>query len=172
MTRNDKNKIIDDLVNKINNNNHFYLTNISDLNAEESSNLRRNCFKQNIELIVVKNTLLKQALEKADTEFDELYDTLKGSTSIMFAETGNVPGRLIKEFRKKHDRPVLKAAYVEESFYFGDDQVDVLSNIKSKEELIGDIIMLLQSPAKNVISALKSGGNSIAGILQTLSEKE
>jgi len=172
MTRNDKNKVIEDLVGKINNYNHFYLTDISNLNAEDTSKLRRKCFEKEIELVVVKNTLLKKALEQSETNYGELYDSLKGSTSIMFTETGNVPGKLIKEFRKTSDRPVLKAAYVEESFYFGDDQVDLLSSIKSKEELIGDIILLLQSPVKNVISSLQSGGNTLTGILKTLSEKE
>lgn len=172
MTRNDKNKVIENLVGKINNCNHFYLADISNLNAEKTSKLRRKCFENEIELVVVKNTLLKKALEQSETNYKELYDSLKGSTSIMFTETGNVPGKLIKEFRKTSDRPVLKAAYVEESFYFGDDQVDLLSSIKSKEELIGDIILLLQSPVKNVISSLQSGGNTLTGILKTLSEKE
>ncbi len=172
MTRNDKNKVIEDLVGKINEYSHFYLADISELNAEDTSILRRKCFEKNIELVVVKNTLLKKALEQSETNFDELYDSLKGSTSIIFTEMGNAPGKLIKEFRKTHDRPVLKAAYVEETFYFGDNQVDVLSSIKSKDELIGDIIILLQSPVKNVISSLQSGGNILTGILKTLSEKE
>lgn len=171
MTRNDKNKVIENLVGKFNNYSHFYLTDISNLNAEDTSKLRRKCFEKEIELVVVKNTLLKKALEQSETNYNELYDTLKGSTSIMFTETSNVPGKLIKEFRIKSDRPVLKAAYAEESFYFGDDQIDLLSSIKSKEELIGDIILLLQSPVNNVVSSLQSGGNTLTGILKTLSEK-
>lgn len=172
MTRDDKNKVIEDLVGKINEYNHFYLTDISELNAEDSSKLRRKCFEKDIELVVVKNTLLKKAFEKSEKDFNEMFDTLKGSTSVMFTETSNVPGKLIKEFRKTHERPILKAAFVEESFYFGDNQVDILSTLKSKDELIGDIILLLQSPVKNVISSLQSGGSTLTGILKTLSEKE
>lgn len=172
MTRNDKNKIIENLVGKINNYSHFYLADISYLNAEETSKLRRKCFEKEIELVVVKNSLLRIALEQSETNYIELYDSLKGSTSIMFTETGNVPGKLIKEFRKTSDRPVLKAAYVEKAFYFGDEQIDLLSSIKSKEELIGDIILLLLSTVKNVISSLQSGGNTLTGILKTLSEKK
>jgi large subunit ribosomal protein L10 len=172
MTRDEKIKVIDNLAQKINDAKHFYLTDISELNAEDTSNLRRKCFEKEIQLIVVKNTLLKKALEKSEKEYDELYDVLKDSTSIMFSEIGNTPAKLIKDFRKILDRPVLKAALVEESIYIGDDQLDILSKIKSKEELIGDLIVLLQSPAKNVISALQSGGNTLTGVLKTLSEKE
>ena len=172
MTRDEKIKVIDNLAQKINDAKHFYLTDISELNAEDTSNLRRKCFEKEIQLIVVKNTLLKKALEKSEKEYNELFDVLKNSTSVMFSETGNSPAKLIKEFRKVLDRPVLKAAFVEESFYIGDDQLDVLSKLKSKDELLGDLIVLLQSPAKNVISALQSGGSNLTGILKTLSEKE
>ena len=172
MNREDKNSIIDDLSQRIENSKHFYLADISELNAEDTSNLRRKCFEKDINLIVVKNTLLKKALEKSNGEFNDLYDILKDSTSIMFTETGNIPAKLIKEFRKVHGKPVLKAAFVEESIYIGDDQLELLTNIKSKEELIGDIVTLLQSPAKNVISALQSGGSTLAGIIKTLQEKE
>lgn len=172
MTRDDKIKVIDDLAQKINDSKHFYLADISSLNAEDTSNLRRKCFEKDIQLIVVKNTLLKKALENSEKEYNELLDVLKNSTSIMLTEIGNSPARLIKDFRKKLDRPVLKAAFVEESVYIGDDQLDTLSKIKSKEELIGDLIVLLQSPARNVISALQSGGGTLAGIIKTLSEKE
>jgi large subunit ribosomal protein L10 len=152
--------------------NHFYLTDISDLNATDTSDLRRKCFEKNIELVVVKNTLLQKALEHAGEErYAELFTTLKGSTSVMFTETGNVPGKLIKEFRKKHKKPILKGAFVEESIYIGDNQIDALANIKSKEELIGDIILILQSPMKNVISSLNSGKHILAGLVKTLSEK-
>jgi len=171
MTRNDKTRVIDELLAKINKYNHFYLTDISNLNAEDTSNLRRKCFTNDIELIVVKNTLLKKALEQSEVDFNDMYDALKGSTSVMFTDVSNVPGKLIKEYRKNHDRPVLKAAFVEESFYFGDNQLDALANIKSKEELIGDILLLLQSPVKNVVSSLQSGGGKLTGILKTLSEK-
>ncbi len=172
MKREEKNVIIQGLTEKINKYDHFYLTDISDLDAGETSNLRRKCFDKNINLVVVKNTLLRKALEQSEKKFEDLYDTLKDSTSVMFSENANSPAKLIKEFRKKHDRPVLKAAFVEESFYFGDDQVDTLSKLKSREELIGDVVMMLQSPAMNVISALQSGGGKIAGIVKTLSEKE
>ena len=171
MRKEDKNIIINELTEQIKNNKHFYLTDISTLDATDTSSLRRKCFEQNIKLRVVKNTLLKKALEKSEGEFDGLYDALKESTSIMFTEVGNLPARLIKEFRKTKDRPVLKAAYVEECLYVGENQLEALVNLKSKEELIGDIILLLQSPMKNVVSSLQSGGQKITGILKTLSEK-
>ena len=164
MKKEDKNIIIEELTEQI--------KDTSELNAADTSNLRRKCFEKNIKLRVVKNTLLKKALEKSEGVYDELYDVLKESTSIMFTEVGNVPARLIKEFRKTKDKPVLKAAYVEECMYIGDDQLETLVNLKSKEELIGDIIALLQSPMKNVVSSLQSGGQTISGILKTLSEKE
>jgi large subunit ribosomal protein L10 len=172
MKREEKNQIISDLAQKISESNHFYLADISELNAEDTSILRRKCFEKDIKLIVVKNTLLKKAFEQIDGDFQELYGVLENATSIMFSATGNLPAKLIKEFRKKHEKPVLKAAFVEESVYVGDNQLEALANIKSKEELIGDIIMLLQSPAKNVLSALQSGENKLAGIIKTLSEKE
>jgi large subunit ribosomal protein L10 len=172
MTRDEKTQVVDNLAQTISESKHFYLADISELNAEDTSNLRRKCFEKDIKLVVVKNTLLKKALEKLDGEYNELYEVLKNSTSVMFTETGNAPAKLIKEFRKNHDRPILKAAFVEESFYIGDDQIDMLSSLKSKEELIGDIVALLQSPAKNVLSALQSGGGTLAGIIKTLSEKE
>jgi len=172
MRREEKNSIIDGLKEQINNASHFYLTDISSLNAADTSNLRRKCFESAVELVVVKNTLLKKALEQSEGNFEELYDILKDSTSIMFCETGNVPAKLIKDFRKSHDRPVLKAAFVEESIYLGDEQLDMLSSLKSKEELIGDVLALLQSPMTNLLSALQSGGGNLAGVLKTLAEKE
>ncbi len=172
MNRDEKNRIIDNLTDSISQAKHFYLADISDLNAETTSKLRRACFDKEITLVVVKNTLLQKALEKFDGKFEGLYGALKESTSIMFTERNNIPAKLIKEFRKTSPKPVLKAAYVEESIYIGDDQLDALSGIKSKEELIGDIVLLLQSPARNVLSALQSGGNKLAGIVKTLSEKE
>jgi len=171
MTREEKSKVIDDLTTQLTEGGIIYLADISGLNAQITSNLRRACFKANIKLEVVKNTLLSKAMEKSDKEFGELPETLKGNTSIMISETGNAPAKVIKEFRKKSDRPILKGAYIEEAIYVGDDQLDSLVNIKSKEELIGDIIGLLQSPAKNVISALQSGGNILSGIVKTLSER-
>ena len=172
MTTEDKAIVIDELTGKLAENNVIYLADISGLNATDTSNLRRACFKANIKLAVVKNTLLSKAMEKSDKDFGDLPSILKGNTSIMIAEVSNAPAKVIKEFRKKSDRPVLKGAFVEESIYVGDDQLDALVNIKSKEEVIGDVIGLLQSPAKNVVSALKSGGGKLAGILKTLSEKE
>ena len=171
MTREEKSQVIETLTNKLAKNSIIYLADISGLNALETSNLRRACFKANINLAVVKNTLLEKAMEKSDKDFGELPDTLKGNTSIMISETGNAPAKVIKEFRKGSDRPLLKGAYIEAAIYVGDDQLNTLVNIKSKEELIGDIITILQSPAKNVISALQSGGNKLSGILTTLSEK-
>ncbi|GAB7086646.1 50S ribosomal protein L10 [Marinifilum fragile] len=172
MKKEQKIQIIDSLTEEINASNHFYLTDISGMNAEGTSALRRACFEKDIKLVVVKNTLLKIALEKAEGEFEELDNVLKGSTSLMLAETGNLPAKLIKEFRKGHDKPILKAAYVEESLYIGDNELDALATIKSKEELVGDIVALLQSPIKNVISSLESGKNILAGVVKTLSEKE
>lgn len=172
MNREDKNKIIDNLTDSISHAKHFYLTDISHLDAETTSKLRRACFEKEINLVVVKNTLLKKALEKFDGKFEDLYEVLDNSTSIIFAEINSIPAKLIREFRKTGPKPVLKAAFVEESIYIGDDQLEALSSIKSKEELIGDLILLLQSPASNVLSALQSGGNKLAGIIQTISEKE
>ena len=172
MRREEKDVIIEDLAQRLNDAKHFYLTDISELNAEETSKLRRKCFEREIGLLVVKNTLLRKAMEKSEGDFNDLYDVLKDSTSIMFSETGNTPAKLIKEFRKTMEKPVLKAAFVEESIYIGDDQLDALSNIKSKDELLGDLAMLLQSPARNLVSALASGGSQLAGALKTLSEKE
>ncbi len=172
MKREDKNVIIQELTDKLNRYDHFYLTDISDLNAADTSLLRRKCFDKSINLVVVKNTLLRKALEQSEKNFEDLYDVLKDSTSIMFSENGNVPARLIKEFRKKYERPLLKAAFVEQGFYFGDEQVESLSQLKTREELIGDIVLILQSPAKNIISSLKSGGGKLAGIVKTLSDKE
>lgn len=171
MTREEKSEVIENLTSQLTDNSIIYLADISGLDALTTSNLRRACFKANVKLAVVKNTLLAKAMEKSDKDFGDLPSTLKGNTSIMFSETGNAPAKVIKEFRKKADKPVLKGAFVEEAIYIGDDQIDALVNIKSKEELIGDIITILQSPAKNVISALQSGGSKLSGILKTLSEK-
>jgi large subunit ribosomal protein L10 len=171
MTREEKSQIIDNLTGRLTDNHIIYLADISGLNASETSNLRRACFKANVDLAVVKNTLLSKAMEKSEKDFGELPNTLKGNTSLMISDIGNAPAKVIKAFRKGSDKPILKGAYVEESVYVGDDQLDTLVSIKSKEELIGDIITILQSPAKNVISALQSGGGKLSGILKTLSEK-
>ena len=171
MRREEKNEIINSLTESISQFSHFYLTDIAQLNATDTSSLRRKCFEREIKLIVVKNTLLRKALEQSGKNVEELYDVLKGSTSVMFSNTGNAPAKLIKEFRRKNDKPLLKGAYVEECIYVGDNMLDSLVTLKSRDELIGDIILLLQSPAKNVISALQSGGNTLHGVLETLSKK-
>ncbi len=172
MRREEKNAIINSLAERLKEYSHFYLTDTAELNAAVTSDLRKKCFENDIKLVVVKNTLLKRAFEQSGINFEELYPVLKGTTSIMFANTGNSPAKLIREFRKQHDKPVLKGAYVQESIYLGDNMLDALVAIKTKKELIGDVILLLQSPAKNVISALQSGGNKIHGVLETLSKRE
>lgn len=172
MTREEKSKVIEDLTAQLADTSTIYIADISGLDAGTTSNLRRACFKANVKLAVVKNTLLTKAMEASDKDFGDLPTTLKGNTSIMIAETGNAPAKVIKEFRKKNEKPVLKGAFIHEAIYVGDEYLEALSNIKSKEEVVGDIIGLLQSPAKNVVSALKSSGGKLAGILKTLSEKE
>ena len=172
MTREEKSQVIKELTAQLSENENIYLTDISGLNAGQTSALRRACFKANVRLSVVKNTLLEKAMEASDKDFGELPTTLKGNTSVMYSETGNAPAKVIKAFRKKSDKPLLKGAFIEEAIYIGDEQLDMLVDIKSKEELIGDVISLLQSPAKNVISALQSGGGKLSGILKTLSQKE
>ena len=171
MTREEKTQEIEKIVERLGSVDHFYLTDISSLNAEDTSALRRECFDNGIQLLVVKNTLLKLALDKTEGEYDELYDTLKGNTSLMLSETGNGPAKIIKDFRKTNEKPILKGAFVEQGLYVGDDKLDFLVSIKSKEELIGDIISLLQSPIKNVMSSLDSGKNILAGVVKTLSDK-
>ena len=171
MTREEKSQVIEKLTAELSGAKTLYLTDTAGLNAKDTSALRRACFKADIRLSVVKNTLLLKAMEASDKEFGDLKEVLKGNTSLMFSEAGNAPAKVIKDFRKKSDKPILKGAYIEESVYIGDDQIDALVAIKSKEELIGEIITLLQSPAKNVISGLKSGGGTLAGIIKTLSEK-
>ncbi|RTE52578.1 50S ribosomal protein L10 [Arenibacter aquaticus] len=171
MTREEKLNVIQDLTAQLGDSSTIYLADISGLNAETTSALRRACYKADIKLAVVKNTLLAKAMEASEKDFGDLSTVLKGNTSLMFSETGNAPAKLIKAFRKKADKPLLKGAYIAEAIYIGDDQLNALESIKSKEEMIGEVIGLLQSPAKNVISGLKSGGGKLAGILKTLSEK-
>ena len=175
MRKEEKGQIIESLVAEINSYPHLYITDTSGLNAADTSALRRLCFDRSIKLVVTKNTLLKKALERANGNYDELYGVLKSPTAVMFTAEGPTPAKLIKEFRKKNkklERPEIKAAYVEESVYVGENLIDTLIAIKTKNELIGEIVGLLQSPAKNVISALQSGGQTIAGLVKTLSEKE
>ena len=172
MNKQEKNKMIANLEEMLHDNTNFYIADISGLTAEENSALRRLCFKREVSLKVVKNTLLKKAFENNNTDFSNLYSLLFGNTSIMQAKTANGAAKVIKEFRKKNEKPILKAAYLEESLYIGDENLSSLADLKSKDELIGDIITLLQSPAKNVIASLQSGGNKLAGIIQTLKEKD
>jgi len=172
MTREDKNQAIEELTAVLNETSAIYVADIEGLSASQTSQLRRLCFQRGIKLSVVKNTLLKKAMERSDKNFDDLYGTLKGNTSIMLSDTGNVPAKLIQEVRKKQDKPLLKGAYIEEAIFVGDNQLDALSTLKSKDELVGDIIALLQSPARNVISALQNSGNTIAGLLKTLEERK
>jgi large subunit ribosomal protein L10 len=172
MNKEEKTIIIDDLVQKLSVNKNFYLADTSELPSEQTSKLRRLCFEKKISMIVVKNTLLEKAMERSsDEQFKPMYGVLKGSTSILFCESGSEPAKMIKAFRKDGKRPVLKAAYVEQSVYIGDGQLDTLASIRSKNEVIGDIILALQSPAKNVISGLLSGKNKLAGIVKTLSDR-
>ena len=172
MNKKEKNELIDVLNNMLDENKNFYLADIAGLTAEESSSLRRLCYKQNVTIQVVKNTLLKKALDKNSTDFTQLDDILKGNTSLMFAEEAKAPASVIKTFRKKSEKPILKAAHIEEEFYIGDNNLSILSELKSKNELIGDIIILLQSPAKNVISSLQSSSSKLSGIVKALSEKK
>ena len=172
MTKEEKLVVINSLAEQLQAYPHFYITNIESLNAEQTASLRRKCFESNVKLVVVKNTLLTKALEKAEKADADLVKVLEGSTSIMFTEVAKAPAVLIKEFRKTSDKPVLKAAYAEGCVYVGDEQLETLCNIKSREELIGDIVALLQSPAKNVISALQgNAGQKIAGLVKTLESR-
>ena len=170
MKKEDKDVVIAQIADTIKQYNGFYLVETAGLNAEKTSELRRACFGADIKLLVVKNTLLHKALESLEADYSPLYDSMKGTTAVMFCNTANAPAKLIKN-KAKNGIPGLKAAYAEEGFYIGADQLDALVAIKSKNEVIADIVALLQSPAKNVISALQSGGNTIHGVLKTLGER-
>lgn len=169
MRKEDKGAIISQLADTVKQYGHFYLVDTTAMDAASTSELRRKCFNAGIKLMVVKNSLLHKALMSLDVDFSPLYDSLKGTTSVMFTETANVPAKLLKEY--KEGVPALKAAYAEEGFYVGADQLDALATIKSKNEVIAEVVALLQSPAKNVISALQSGANTIHGVLKTLGER-
>ena len=171
MKREDKSQLIDTLTEQLQAAKYLYITDISDMNSESTSKLRRLCFKREVELIVVKNALLQKAMEKSGKDFGPLYDVLKGHTSIMIADQGSIPAKLIKEFRKTSTKPLLKGAYVEEMTFVGDNQLDALMAIKTKNELIADVILALNTPARNVISALQSGGQKLSGVIKTLSER-
>lgn len=172
MTREEKDQLIDSLAETLNSSNTVYLADISNLDSSNSTRLRSLCFKRNVTLQVVKNTLLKKAMVKSEKKFDELFEILQGPTSLMTAEASNAPAKLIKEFRKTSDKPILKGAFIEDMVFIGDEQLEMLATLKSKNELIADIVALLQSPVNNVISGLKSGGHKLSGILTTLAEKE
>jgi large subunit ribosomal protein L10 len=172
MTREEKSKYIEDLAAEISEASVFYIADTAELTVDTINAIRRRCYQSNIRLRVVKNALLEKAMDRVENKnFGDLRETLKGGTSIMFSEVGNAPARLIQEFRRKSDKPILKGAYIDEAIFIGDAQLATLESLKSREELIGDIIGLLQSPAKNVISGLKGAGSKIAGILKTLEEK-
>lgn len=172
MTREEKAKYVDDLTVELTNSSVIYLTDTGELTVEVVNNLRRKCFNANVTMKVVKNSLLSKAIDKVENkDLNELREVLKGATSVMLSDVGNAPAKLIKDFRKKEDKPLLKGAYIDASIYIGDDQLGMLADIKSKEELLGDIIGLLQSPAKNVISGLKGAGGKLAGLLKTLEER-
>lgn len=171
MRKEEKQEIVQALTDQIKSYGNFYITDTADLTVAKVNNIRRKCFERGIKIQVAKNTLIVKALEAAGVDAEELKGVLKGASTILFSETGNAPAKLIKELRKEGDKPVLKGAYIDASVFVGDAQLDSLVALKSKEELVGDIIGLLQSPAKNVISALKSGGSTIAGLVKTLQER-
>jgi large subunit ribosomal protein L10 len=173
MTREEKAAVVEDLKVKFDNAQYFYVTDSSSMTVAAINKLRRICYDKNIQVHVVKNTLAIKAMESAAPEkgYSQVYEALKGPSTILFSDTGNLPAKVLEEFRKSSPRPLLKAAYIDSDVFFGDDQIAVLAKLKSKDELVGDIIGLLQSPAKNVISGLKSGGSKIAGILKTLEDR-
>ena len=170
MNKEEKVKVVEELKGQLNGYKSIYLTDIAGLDAMQTSKLRRECFNSNVKLSVIKNTFLERAMSESETDFGELKDLLKGNTTIMLSESGNSPAKVIKKFRKDGEKPILKGAFVDEAIYIGDDQIEALFKLKSKEEVIGEIITLLKSPAKNVISALKSSSGKIAGLVKTLSE--
>ena len=173
MRKEDKYTVVENISNILKDYSCVYLAETAGLNAEKTSELRRACAKAEVKLVVVKNTLLKKAMDQSDVDYSGLYPALKGSTSMLLSNTGNAPAKLLKGFIKKGDTlPVLKAAFVEETVYMGAENLDFLASLKSKNDLIADVVALLQSPSKNVISALQSGGNKLHGILETLSNKE
>ncbi|MEZ4886598.1 MAG: 50S ribosomal protein L10 [Chitinophagales bacterium] len=175
MTKKNKSAVIELLKAKFEELPFFYVADSSTLSVEEVNNLRRLCFERGIEMKVAKNTLIRKALEQVgdnEKQYEGLYDALKGPTALFFSDVSNLPAKVIQEFRKTSERPILKGAYIDSSIFMGDDSLDALSKLKSKDELLGEIIGLLQSPAKNVIGALQSGGQKLMGILETLSEKE
>lgn len=171
MRKEEKHEVVLALTEKIAEYGNFYITDTANLSVAKVNAIRRKCFENDINMQVVKNKLIRKAMEASEGNFDEMFDVLKGSSSLLFSKSANAPAKLIKQLRKSGDKPVLKAAYIDSSVFIGDNQLDALVNLKSKEELVADIIALLQSPAKNVISGLQSGGNKLAGIVKTLQER-
>lgn len=173
MTRAEKQNAIEELKGKFSENEYFYIADSSALTVEQINQLRRLCFEKDIEVKVVKNTLATKALQEVEVDgnYEKLYESLVGPSTVFFTQTANAPAKVMKEFRKEHDKPILKAAYIDSDVFVGDDQIDILATLKSKDELIGEVILLLQSPAKNVVSALKSGGSTLAGLIKTLQER-
>src|ERR1700743_934885 len=171
MNKEEKHELVLALTEQIKEYGNFYITDTSDLTVAKVNDIRRKFFESEITMQVAKNSLIKKAMEAIDGDFTPIYDVLKGSSSILFSKSGTAPAKLIKQLRKQGDKPILKAAYIDSSVFIGDNQIDTLINLKSKEQLIGEIIGLLQSPAKNVVSALKSGGATIAGVVKTLQER-
>jgi len=173
MTREEKAVLIEDLKTKFESAQYFYVTDSSAMSVEKINKLRRLCFEKGIQIHVVKNTLAVKAMESASPEkgYAKIYEAMKGPSTLLFSDSGNLPAKLLEEFRKSNPKPLLKAAYIDTDVFYGDDQLSILAKLKSKEELVGDVIALLQSPAKNVISGLKSGGSKIAGLLKTLEER-
>ena len=173
MNKTQKTAAIAELKDKCENNKFFYVTDSSTLTVEEVNDLRRKCFEGNVEMQVVKNTLAIKALESANdsASYADLLEAFKGPTTILFSESANVPAKIIHEFRKSHDRPVLKAAFIESDIFHGDDQIDTLKALKSKEDLIGEVVLLLQSPIKNVLGSLQSGGSTLSGLLKALEQR-
>jgi large subunit ribosomal protein L10 len=171
MNREEKHELVQALAEQMKEYGNFYITDTANLTVEKVNNIRRQCFDNDITMQVAKNSLIKKAMEAAGGDFSPIYDVLKGSSSILFSKSSTAPAKLIKQLRKKGEKPILKAAYIQEAVFIGDNQLDALINLKSKEQLIGEIIGLLQSPAKNVVSALQSGGNILAGVVKTLQER-
>jgi large subunit ribosomal protein L10 len=171
MTKEEKHDLVLALTEQMKEYGNFYITDTSDLTVEKVNNIRRKCFESDITMQVAKNSLIKKAMEAAGGDFSPIYDVLKGSSSILFSKSSTAPAKLIKQLRKQGEKPILKAAYIDAAVFIGDNQLDTLINLKSREQLIGEIIGLLQSPARNVISALQSGGNTIAGVVKTLQER-
>jgi len=172
MNKEEKHDLVLELTEQMKEYGNFYITDTSNLTVAKINNIRRKCFESDITIRVAKNSLIKKAMEATGGDYTEMYDVLKGSSSILFSKSATAPAKLIKQLRKSgSEKPIIKAAYIDQAIFVGDNQLDTLINLKSKEQLVGEIIGLLQSPAKNVISALQSGGNILAGLVKTLQER-